>query len=110
MQQRNIPIKNFIFVDTTTNESCSRESYKTEIENPVRHYFKQNSVESRAIRCVVLMYGFPLKILPIDQQADDQKTDRASVDSEIALVRVMDHSLEGWILNPFFLHYQNRMI
>lgn len=105
MQQRNIPIKNFIYVETTTNESCSRESYKTEIENPVRYYFKQHPVKSRAIRCVVLMYGMPLKILPTDQTGDYQNTDRASVDSEIALVRAIDYSLEGWILNPFFLHH-----
>lgn len=106
MQQRNIPIKNFLFVDTTTNESCSRESYKTEIENPVRYYFKHHSIESQAIRCVVLMYGMPLKILPTGQTDDYKKTDRASVDSEIALVRAPDYSLEGWILNPFFLHCQ----
>jgi uncharacterized protein (TIGR03790 family) len=108
MQKRNIPVKNLIVVNTTTKESCSRESYTTEIENPLRNYFKQHPGVSRAIRCVVLMYGMPLRILPTDQQDDNQKTDRASVDSEIALVRVRDYLLEGWILNPFFLHYQNR--
>jgi uncharacterized protein (TIGR03790 family) len=108
MQKRNIPPKNIIIVNTTTEESCSRESYTTEIENPLRDYLKQNPGMSRAIRCVVLMYGMPLRILPTDQQDDNQKTDRASVDSEFALVRVRDYLLEGWILNPFFLHYQKR--
>jgi uncharacterized protein (TIGR03790 family) len=108
MQKRNIPIKNLIIINTTDKESCSRESYETEIKNPVRYYFTQHPVESRAIRCVVLMYGMPLKILPAEGQDDYQKTDRASVDSEIALVRMLDYSLEGWILNPFFFRYQKR--
>ena len=108
MHKRNIPSKNIIVINTTIKESCSREIYQTEIENPVRDYFEQHPVESRAIRCVVLMYGMPLKILPTDPQDDDQKTDRASVDSEIALVRAGDYPLEGWVHNPFFIHYQNR--
>jgi len=108
MQKRKIPFKNLVVVNTTIDESCSRETYQTEIENPVKYYFKQHPVVGRTIRCVVLMYGMPLKILPTDQQDDKQKTDRASVDSEIALVRTHDYSLEGWILNPFFIHYQHR--
>jgi len=108
MRKRNIPLKNLITINTTAEESCSREKYETEIENPVRYYFKQHPVESQAIRCLVLMYGIPLKILSTEKQDDSPNTDRASVDSEIALVRTTDYSLEGWILNPFFIGYQNR--
>jgi len=108
MRKRNIPPTNLLVVSTSPTESVSRESYTRDIADPLRDYFKRRPVESRAIRCLVLMLGIPLKILPTDQQENDQKTDRAAVDSEIALIRVRDYELGGWILNPFFLHYQLR--
>ena len=106
MQQRRIPSENLLIVRAGTAESCSREDYIAHIQKPVRHYFKRHPKISRGVRCIVLMYGLPLKILPSEKVADHRMSDRASVDSEIALVRAPAYPLGGWIPNPFFIHHQ----
>ncbi|MFO7740450.1 MAG: TIGR03790 family protein [Desulfatiglandaceae bacterium] len=110
MQKRNIPTSNLLIIETTRNETCSRVQYEKEIRNPLRLFLKQHPALNRTIRCLVLMYGMPLKISSSDPNAGNRHTMGASVDSEIALARAEDYALEGWILNPFFYGFQKRKL
>lgn len=63
MKQRGIPKENLIRIDTTEKESCSREDYDEDIAGPVRK-FLQKRENPEAIRCLVTLYGVPLKVGP----------------------------------------------
>jgi len=122
----------------------------------VRKYLCRKAMEGK-IRCLLIMYGLPLKIAAPEMNGDERleykrirqrekelkarssapgegqkkqreaikeelarvrerlesvaKTDqRASVDSEIALVLQSNHLLSGWIPNPFFAGYHRRRL
>jgi uncharacterized protein (TIGR03790 family) len=61
MKERKIPPKNLILVTTTTKEICRRVDYRSQVAKPVRKYLKRND-SGHHIRCLVIMYGLPLKI------------------------------------------------
>lgn len=63
MQQRNIPKENLVRIRTTGEESCSREEYQDTIAKPVKKAVQKLRGQKR-IRCLVTMYGVPLKIRP----------------------------------------------
>ena len=63
MQKRGIPDKNLVKLSLTLNEVCSREAYDKQIAQPVRKYL-QEVYPGYYIRCLVLMYGVPLKVAP----------------------------------------------
>ncbi len=62
MQQRGIPKENLITVRTTQEEISSRATYEEEIAAPVAKALKTIQAKKR-IRCLVTIYGIPLKIL-----------------------------------------------
>jgi uncharacterized protein (TIGR03790 family) len=59
MAKRGIPAANLITIKTTNKEQISRFAYEREIAKPVRDYLDERYGE---IKCLVLMFGVPLKI------------------------------------------------
>jgi len=106
LQARSIPMENLLILQTTGEESCSRATYDTEIRQPALQFLKQR-MKTRRIRCLVTMYGIPLKIRPL-QKTNDQATTKAAVDSELACILSNDYPLAGWQPNPYFLGFQRR--
>ncbi|MBU4099911.1 MAG: TIGR03790 family protein, partial [Proteobacteria bacterium] len=61
MEKRKIPEKNLIKLWVTDKEECSRVDYEKKVVAPVRRYLEK--VNPRwSIRCLVIMYGMPLKV------------------------------------------------
>ncbi|MFW5640372.1 MAG: TIGR03790 family protein, partial [Thermodesulfobacteriota bacterium] len=87
-RRRNIPMDQLIRVRTTDVEVCPRQEYDTRIAGPVRRYLDRVFPPWR-IRCIVLMYGIPLKIEP-------SKADPAEAEALDRLVR-QKLALEGEI-------------
>ncbi|MEA2108321.1 MAG: TIGR03790 family protein [Pseudomonadota bacterium] len=66
LEKRGIPRENLLIVRTSSAETCSRKEYNQKIAAPVRKYLEQRTKEDRRrpIRCLLLMYGMPLKVAP----------------------------------------------
>ncbi len=157
MHKRKIPADNLVEVQVTDKETCSRIDYKSKVASPVRQYLEQNG-SGHHIRCLVIMFGIPLKVAPPSdinlqekfekrelrekKQAlkrqlqnigkekkkirDDLKKElnevnkkirklgiedqRASLDSEIALVLKRNYPLSGWTPNPYYLGFKNKAL
>lgn len=71
MQQRAIPAENLIKIRTTWKESCNRQQYQDDIAEPVKKAV-QKLQQHKRIRCLVNMYGVPLKIRPPVLDLDDE--------------------------------------
>jgi uncharacterized protein (TIGR03790 family) len=73
MKKRQIPDNNLLKLWVTDRESCSREAYDDDVARVVRQYLRERGPR-HGIRCLVTMYGMPLKISPppvtITQLAD----------------------------------------
>lgn len=117
MQQRGIPEENLVRLSTVTSERCSREEFEAKIRRPLRNFLATRRIKPD-IRCLVSMYGMPLAI---DAIPADKKTlsptpptpgapmdDRASVDSEMALVLTKNYPLASWLPNPYYLGFQQQ--
>ena len=72
MQQRAIPTENLIKIRTTWKESCDREQYQDDIAEPIKKAVQKLQAHKR-IRCLVTMYGVPLKIRPPLLDLDDKE-------------------------------------
>ncbi|MFH0785973.1 MAG: TIGR03790 family protein [Pseudomonadota bacterium] len=113
MNKRKILSDRLLSLSVSTNEVISREEYQNAIMLPVRKEVKKIR-QTGKVHCLVLFYGIPLKIAQPasshDQQQSEKKVEsqRAAVDSEIALVLVDSYPLEGWLENPYFLGFQDR--
>jgi uncharacterized protein (TIGR03790 family) len=64
MKERNVPHQNIIQVDTSQKEQIGREEYEEQIAAPVRQFLAKNDPEGNRFKCLVLMYGIPLRIGP----------------------------------------------
>ena len=65
MAKRGIPSSNLLKLRVTEKESCSREEYDQRVAAPVRRWLKKHHGESGPhVRCLVMMYGMPLKVAP----------------------------------------------
>lgn len=110
MEKRGVPRENLIKLWTSYEETCSREEYIKKIAQPIREFLAQGQFKDK-IKCLVLMYGVPLRIaesLPAAQRKERKGQDTvASVDSEIALLLAQEYPLEGWRPNPYFLGFAN---
>jgi uncharacterized protein (TIGR03790 family) len=72
MSQRGIPADNIVRVSLPEGETVSRRRYDDAIAVPVRKALA--SLESRRrIRCLVLMYGMPLRVAAPEIGPDDQR-------------------------------------
>ncbi len=66
MKKRNVPADNLLQLTTTKGEQIRREDYEREIATPVRNFLVRKDPEGRKFKCIVLMYGLPLRILPTE--------------------------------------------
>ena len=71
MSKRKIPADNLLEIRVTDKETCSRIDYKVNVATPVRRYLEKNRSEIH-IRCLVLMYGIPLKVAPHDIRSEEK--------------------------------------
>ncbi|MEZ4528170.1 MAG: TIGR03790 family protein [Desulfobacterales bacterium] len=62
MEQRKIPLEHLVILDVREEEECSRQEYREKILMPVREYLSDNFPCWR-IRCLVLLYGMPLRVV-----------------------------------------------
>ena len=63
MKSRNIPETNLLQLWLTDKEGCSREEYEKKVIPRVRKYISEKDPK-RLIKCLVTVYGIPLKINP----------------------------------------------
>jgi len=64
MKRRSVPAKNLVQLDTQEIEDISRQEYEREIAGPIRDFLAKNDPEGNKLRCIVLMYGMPLRVGP----------------------------------------------
>ena len=107
IKKRNIPEKNIVRLRVSDGETCGFQEYKDKIEAPVRDFINKNGLRKK-IRCLLLMYGMPLKHSHPDKEEDGMKIKSAAVDSELALVFEEKYDLSGWQPNPFYIGYKNK--
>ncbi len=60
MKRRKIPLSNLLILHTSSKEDISFSTYRNTILFPVKKTIESNS----HIRCILLFYGIPLKIVP----------------------------------------------
>ena len=75
MQEREIPEGNLLQIWVDDKERCSRSAYEQKIAVPVRRFLTEKE-QGREIRCLLLMYGVPLKVSgpgPSRQEREKQK-------------------------------------
>lgn len=63
MKKRNIPSKNLLEVKTTDKEEINRQEYNRQIAHPIRKFLIRNDPPEQRFKCLVLMYGMPLRVL-----------------------------------------------
>jgi len=61
INKRNIPKANLLQLPLSDREECTREEYEQKVVPTVRNYLAEKNSTIR-IRCLVAMYGLPLKI------------------------------------------------
>jgi uncharacterized protein (TIGR03790 family) len=75
MAKRQIPKNNLLKLWVTARELCAREEYDDRVARVVRQYLRERGPQN-GIRCLVTVYGVPLKISP-PQMTIAQMADRA---------------------------------
>ncbi len=113
-RRRQIPAANLLFLETSAEETISRQEYDRDIRRPVRKFLRAFKGE-RPLRCLLTIYGIPLKIRERPSSrppasgngkrrapSPPKTVTRAAVDSELALVLIDDYPLAGWVVNPWF--------
>ncbi len=143
MKKRNVPPENILQIETSREEQIEREQYEREVASPIRGFLTKNDPEGKRFKCIVLVYGIPLRVAPpgltipeltrvlelrqrlaeLQETMKDEiaKTEReiqqaskalqrASVDSEIALVMEKEYPLDGWLPNRYFVGFRGKEI
>jgi uncharacterized protein (TIGR03790 family) len=64
MLKRGVPAGNLLRIDTTPAEHVGRQEYEDEIASPIRRFLAANDPAGDRFRCIVLVYGIPLRIDP----------------------------------------------
>jgi uncharacterized protein (TIGR03790 family) len=86
-RKRNIPDANLLLLRLPAGEVCRRSIYEQQIAVPVRRFF-EGIRPSWRIRCLVLMYGMPLKVAP--SEPADPEAGQALKSREGELLRLME--------------------
>jgi uncharacterized protein (TIGR03790 family) len=73
MKRRDISLNNLIEINAPIDEQCSREDYEKHIESPIRAFLKRNDPEGDKFRCLVTIYGVPLRVLRPKLSSEEQK-------------------------------------
>jgi uncharacterized protein (TIGR03790 family) len=74
MKKRMIPAENLLRVGGDEKEICSRKVYNEKLYKPVKGYLERLELQSkrRAIRCLLLIYGIPLKVSSPELTKDEE--------------------------------------
>src|SRR5664279_2963323 len=80
--RRSVPVKNVCTIDTTGEEEVQWRVYEEQIERPIGECLKKAGLADQVLYIVTTM-GVPLKV---DGPGAGQLSERASVDSELALL------------------------
>ncbi len=64
MSKRNVPQDNLLLVRTTAREQIGRNDYDHQIARPVRKFLTEHDPEGKRFKCITLLYGMPLRVLP----------------------------------------------
>lgn len=106
--RRAVPEKNVCTIATTSNEEIQWATYEKEIERPIGDCLKKAALTEKVLYIVTTL-GVPLKI---DGNGTNLVTERASVDSELALLYGKLHGQHferaGMVGNPFFMKREER--
>ena len=62
MRKRSMPTPNLVTLRVTSRETCSRREFLRKIYQPVKGYLQRHFGKDGQIRCLVLMYGMPLRV------------------------------------------------
>ncbi len=62
IKKRRIPEEHLILLKTSSNETCTRLEFEETIADPIRSFLKEKDPEGKRFRCLVLMYGLPLRV------------------------------------------------
>jgi uncharacterized protein (TIGR03790 family) len=88
IKKRNIPEANILKLTLSDGEECTREEYEQKVVQTVRKFLEEKNSTGR-IRCLVTMYGLPLKIsgpkmtLQEKNQVEDLKIRRKSLEDRL---------------------------
>jgi len=87
MSKRNIPAENFLRVGIDEKEVCSRKVYNEKLYTPVKGYLERLELQNkrRAIRCLLLIYGIPLKVSPPELSPAEKKQHEAAREQRTVL-------------------------
>lgn len=69
MKKRGIPDDNLLVLNVTKKEQCGRFEYEKKVSTPVQKYLKSKN----QIKCLVTMFGMPLKIASLKLTRDEKK-------------------------------------
>lgn len=116
---RGVPEKNLISLDCPVVNEISRKEYEELILAPLmraareQRWWVPSGISSapmmdRKIFALLLMADLPMKIRhempvpPPGKEISQMQTDRASVDSELALLAMGGYERKSWLGNPYF--------
>jgi uncharacterized protein (TIGR03790 family) len=85
MEKRGIPEERLLQLSVTDGEGCEREEYEKKILAPVRRFFKEKS-PGREIKCVLIMYGLPLRVAP-PQMSKEEKGEAEELEKRHGAMR-----------------------
>lgn len=97
-KKRDIPEANLLLLDLPVKETCSRDVYERKIASPVRA-FLETIKPTRRIRCIVLMYGMPLKVAP-SKQVENELAEALEARQKSILRQMDDRKGEGDTESP----------
>jgi len=75
MKKRGVPKENLLKIRVEEKETCSRKDYNKKIFAPVKKYLelRETTNELPFIRCLLLMYGMPLKVASTELTKNEKK-------------------------------------
>ena len=87
MKKRGVPKQNFLKIKVDQKEIYSRDGYNKRIAGPVKKYLERRELknEQRAIRCLLLIYGVPLKVASTKLTDAEKKQHNILKEQHIAL-------------------------
>ena len=69
---RNIPVDNICLVDVPPGEVCPREQWQVSIRPEIHKWLAEKDPQQK-IRCLVTLWGIPLKVAPAVRDAQSQR-------------------------------------
>jgi len=95
-ERRGIPMEKLIGLHCSQEEAITREAYDKTIREPLTSKLPADT------SVLVLMRGVPAMIIRQKENPKPSKEDEASVDSELACLRMGVTALDGPVTNPYF--------